>query len=107
MGTAEMTVSIAAIIAIVGCLINVYGFFQSRKKNIQSEDNKMSEIREGIIKLNLKSDNMCQNLTELRVETRSQMKEISDKLCDHDKKIAVIERDLKTAFHRIDEIRKE
>ena len=65
----------------------------------------MAEIREGIIKLNLKSDNLCQNINELRVDTKSQLKEITERQQEQDKAIAIIQRDLKTAFNRIDEIK--
>ena len=68
-------------------------------------DIRVAEIREGIIKLNLKSDNLCQNINELRVDTKSQLKEITERQQEQDKAIAIIQRDLKTAFNRIDEIK--
>lgn len=58
---------------------------------------------EANIKINTKLDQICQNLTELRVDQRS----LSNKVTDMDKELYRLKGDVETAFLRIDELRKE
>lgn len=64
-------------------------------------DLQMTEIKESLLKVNMKLDQVCATTNE----TRSDFKVMSSKIQDMDKEIDVIKRDLETAFMRIDELK--
>jgi septal ring factor EnvC (AmiA/AmiB activator) len=80
-------------------------FFTTRKSNIKKDtaedERELASLREGIFKANMKLDQVCATTNE----TRSDIKAMDQKLVEHGEKIAVITRDLETAFMRIDELR--
>lgn len=100
MGT-DAAVSVAFIVAVVGLIVTIYNFVASRKKDTQVEDGKMEEIRTSVLKANIKLDNACGSLTEIRTDIKAMQSQIMTTQTD----LAVVQRDLKTAFSRIDEMR--
>lgn len=101
MGT-DQTVSIAFVVAMIGCIISLDNFFNGKKKNTQGEDAKMEEIRTSCLKANLKFDSVCGTLTDIKTDVKAMQKQVNDA----QQEIAVVKRDLKTAFNRIDDINK-
>ena len=77
----------------------------SQKRNLKDdtkeETNEMSELRAGIFKANMKLDQVCATTNDIKTD----IKAMDQKLAEHGEKIAVIKRDLETAFMRIDELR--
>lgn len=71
------------------------------KKDTAEDERELASLREGIFKANMKLDQVCATTNE----TRSDIKAMDQKLVEHGEKIAVITRDLETAFMRIDELR--
>lgn len=86
-------------------LVSLINFFIARKdgikKNTEEDERELSSLREGIFKANMKLDQVCATTNE----TRSDIKAMDQKLVEHGEKIAVLTRDLETAFMRIDELR--
>lgn len=86
-------------------LISVVNLIISRirdlKKDTSEDEHEMASLREGIFKANMKLDQVCATTTE----TRADIKAMDKKLVEHGEKIAVLTRDLETAFMRIDELR--
>lgn len=86
-------------------LVSLINFFIARKdnikKNTEEDERELASLREGIFKANMKLDQVCATTNE----TRSDIKAMDQKLVEHGEKIAVITRDLETAFMRIDELR--
>lgn len=101
MGT-DQTVSIAFVVAMIGCVISLANFFNGQKKNTQGEDAKMEEIRTSCLKANIKLDSVCGTLTDIKTDVKAMQKQVNDA----QQEIAVVKRDLKTAFNRIDDINK-
>ena len=64
---------------------------------------KMENLAEAMIKANLKLDTVCATTNE----TRSDIKALNNSIIAIDKRLSVVENDLKTAFMRIDELREE
>lgn len=60
-------------------------------------------IKESLIKANLKLDSICTVTNEMRNDIRL----LDGNLRELDRRLTITERDLKTAFSRIDEIREE
>lgn len=64
---------------------------------------KLEGLTEALIKANIKLDQLCAMMTE----TRSDIKTLNKVQIEMDKRLSAVEKDLKTAFMRIDEIREE
>ena len=86
-------------------IVSMINFFIARKQDTKKEatedERELATLREGIFKANMKLDQVCATTNE----TRSDIKAMDQKLVEHGEKIAVLTRDLETAFQRIDELR--
>ena len=67
------------------------------------ETSQLELIKEGLLKANLKLDQVC----AVQNEIRNDVKNLDSQLRDMDRRVTVVERDLKTAFTKIDELREE
>lgn len=72
-------------------------------KDKQEQDMKLEALKESLLKANIKLDQVC----TITNETRNDIKALNTALIDMDKRLSVVENDLKTAFMRIDELREE
>ncbi len=82
-------------------LTYVRNLVKDSKQNTADDAAKMDLINQGLIKANMKLDQTCQALTELRLDVRS----LSSSLNEMDRRVTILERDVKTAFNRIDELK--
>lgn len=89
------------IIAVVGCGIGVYGFARNKKSDIVAEEKTTSDIHEALLKLNLKTDQICATTNETRTDIKAMQQQVNAL----DKEVGIVKRDLQTAFMRIDELR--
>ena len=85
----DSTITISLIIAIVGCLIGVYGFFQSYKKSIKQDDEELDKhfdvlnssinsLNESVLKLNFKTDQICSTTNETRTDLKAMKNDIDN-----------------------------
>lgn len=88
-------ISLASLVTVI---INLS---RSNKKDLQAEESRFAHLNEGLLKANMKLDTVCATTNE----TRTDIKAMNEKLTEHSEKIAVLSRDLETAFMRIDELR--
>ena len=95
------TVTIATICAVCSFIIAAYNFWAARKKEIVDSASQFEEIKTGLIKVNMKLDQVCAATNETRVD----IKAMNSQIQLIDKELEVVKRDLKTAFSRIDELR--
>jgi peptidoglycan hydrolase CwlO-like protein len=72
-------------------------------KDKAENDAKLESLKESLLKANVKLDQVC-NTTN---ETRNDIKSLNTSIMEMDKRLSVVENDLKTAFMRIDELREE
>lgn len=72
------------------------------KNQITEENSKFESIRENILKVNLKLDQLCTTTGETRIDVRT----LSDSMKGIEVRVAVLERDLKTVFNIIDDLKK-
>jgi len=85
--TPESTVSFALIFGLIGAAGVLYTLISNIKKNTQEESQKRNSYAEGILKANMKLDQVCSSLNEMRVDTKAidnQLKEMSKKQVEHD-----------------------
>ena len=92
-------------ISIIALIITIVTFAINRKKDLKTdyreEDAKFDGIKESLLKANIKLDQVCATTAE----TRTDIKALNKDIVEMDKRIAIVERDVKTAFLRIDELR--
>lgn len=72
-------------------------------KDRQENEARLEALKESLLKANIKLDQVC----AITNETRNDIKALNTALIDMDKRLSVVENDLKTAFMRIDELREE
>lgn len=101
------TAVVAVIISGVVCILNLISFIITRKKDtkqIVTEDVlKIEGIKESLLKVNMKLDQVCATT----VETRTDIKAMGSQLQEMDKRITIIENETQTVWRRIDELRTE
>lgn len=92
-------------ISLVSLIILIITFFRSgskeRKEDIKQEDTKFTDIEKSLLKANLKLDQLCATTSE----TRTDIKSLNKDLNSLSGRVTVVERDLKTAFEKIDELK--
>ena len=92
-------------ISFVSLIILIITFFKNgnkeQKEDIKQEDTKFTDIEKNLLKANLKLDQLCATTSE----TRTDIKSLNKDLNSLSGRVTVVERDLKTAFKKIDELK--
>lgn len=99
------TAIIAVIISGIVCLLNIAAFIISRKKDTKEEVTqnsvKFDGIKESLLKVNMKLDQVCTTTQE----TRTDIKSMQNQFTEMDKRVVILERDLKTLWNKFDTIK--
>ena len=92
-------------ISFVSLIILIITFFKNgnkeQKEDVKQEDTKFTDIEKSLLKANLKLDQLCATTSE----TRTDIKSLNKDLNSLSGRVTVVERDLKTAFEKIDELK--
>lgn len=92
-------------ISLVSLIILIITFLRNgskeQKEDIKQEDTKFTDIEKSLLKANLKLDQLCATTSE----TRTDIKSLNKDLNSLSGRVTVVERDLKTAFEKIDELK--
>lgn len=92
-------------ISFVSLIFLIITFFKNgnkeQKEDIKQEDTKFTDIEKSLLKANLKLDQLCTTTSE----TRTDIKSLNKDLNSLSGRVTVVERDLKTAFEKIDELK--
>lgn len=101
-----MTQYIPWLIALGSLIFAILSYAHTISKDGRSEekasDFKLEGIKESILKANMKLDQVCATTNE----TRSDIKSLNKDLTEIDRRVSIMERDLKTAFNQIDDLKK-
>lgn len=73
------------------------------RKDTKIDEAERAETREQLVKVNLKLDQICATTNDIKTDIKAMNKELQE----HSKSIAILQRDLETAFIRIDELREK
>jgi capsule polysaccharide export protein KpsE/RkpR len=74
---------------------------KDKKMETKEDEVLMHGIKESLLKVNMKLDQVCSTTNE----TRTDIKSLNKDMQNLDIKVAILERDLKTAFTLIDELK--
>lgn len=92
-------------ISLISLVILIITFFRNgrkdQKEDIKQEDTKFTDIEKSLLKANLKLDQLCATTSE----TRTDIKSLNKDLNSLGERVTAVERDLKTAFKNIDELK--
>ena len=102
-----MEINWSIIISAFMLIISVVNLAIAQGRNLKgdtkADEAERNSLREGIFKANMKLDMVCNTTSDIKTD----IKAMDSKLEEHGKQIAVISRDLETAFMRIDELREQ
>ena len=95
------------IISAASLLFVILSFVRTGTKEKRAEDKAQNErfdkLNEGVLKANMKLDQVCATTNE----TRSDIKLLDKGMREIDSRVTVLERDNKTLFNQIAELKKE
>lgn len=101
MNTTVISLIFSGIMMVIGVTTFIITQVRSAKKDTVDTQQEQASLREGIFKANMKLDQLCATVNDIKTDIKS----MDVKLNDHSQAIAVLKRDLETAFMRIDELR--
>ena len=86
---------------IVAILSLVHTTTKDRTSEIREDTEKFDSIEKSLLKANIKLDTVCSTTTE----TRADIKSLNADLKNMDTRVVILERDMKTAFDSIAELK--
>lgn len=93
--------TISAVSLLIAFLTFMRNTNNDSRERLIEDNQKMDNINQSLIKVNMKLDQACNTINELRIDIKS----LNTSVQDLDRRVTILERDLKTAFVRIDELR--
>lgn len=93
--------SISLISLIIAVLSFAHNSSKDKTASIKEDDLKFDGIKESLLKANMKLDQVCATTNE----TRSDIKSLNKDLTEIDRRVSMMERDIKTAFNQIEELK--
>lgn len=93
------------LISIMLLILNIMNYAHAsdkeKKEEMKEDDHKFDGIKESLLKVNMKLDQVCSTTNE----TRSDIKSMNREIKEMDTRVIVLERDMKTAFNNIEELK--
>ena len=101
--TSVISIVISATMMIIAIVTLSRNGRKDRKNEYVEESQKIEGIRESLIKANMKLDQLCATT----VETRSDIKAMNEYINSVEKRVSVLEENIKAAWVRIDELKEK
>lgn len=93
------------LISIMLLILNIMNYAHAsdkeKKEEMKKDDHKFDGIKESLLKVNMKLDQVCSTTNE----TRSDIKSMNREIREMDTRVVALERDMKTAFNNIEELK--
>lgn len=94
-------------IAAISLIVAILTFYRNGKKDLKHETveevQQMQSIKESLIKVNMKLDQVCTTTNE----TRSDIKAMNEYVNTVEKRVSILEENMKAAWVRIDEFKEK
>lgn len=98
-----ITLVISGSMLILSAVTFILNTHRNSKKDTVANENRLSEINQSLLKVNLKLDQVCQTTSDIKMEVKT----MQNKQMEHTEQIAKMEQNISTAFVRIDELREQ
>ncbi len=92
-------ISLAMFVVALTTLVRNVG--NDRKREEREDESALLSIKEGLLKANLKLDSVCATTNE----TRTDIKSLNNDISTLDRRVTVVERDVKTVYSYIDDLK--
>lgn len=99
--TSVISIVISATMMIIAIITLSRNGRKDRKNEYVEETQQMQSIEKSLIKVNMKLDQLCTTTTE----TRSDIKAMNEYINSVEKRVSVLEENIKAAWIRIDELK--
>lgn len=96
--TADATLSIGLIVLVIGIALNLYGFFSNRKKDIKGDAKEIYDIRESLVKIDMKTGQINTTMNDIRSDVRA----ISSKISDLEREVAMLKQRVDRLDHEME-----
>lgn len=95
---------IISFLSLVVCVLTyIRNGQKDEKEDLKENNSTINQIKESLLKANIKLDTVCSTTTE----TRADIKSLNTELKNMDTRVVVLERDMKTAFNAIAELKRK
>lgn len=98
-----ITLVISGTMLILSAVTFIINTARNSKKDTVASENRLNEINQSLLKVNLKLDQVCTTTSDIKSEIRT----MQTKQIEHTEQIARLEQSVATAFLRIDELREQ
>lgn len=98
-----ITLVISGSMLILSAVTFILNTHRNSKKDTVANENRLSEINQSLLKVNLKLDQVCNTTADIKADIKS----MQTKQIEHTEQIAKMEQNINTAFIRIDELREQ
>lgn len=98
-----VTLTISGTMLILSAVTFIINTARNSKKDTVASENRLNEINQSLLKVNLKLDQVCQTTTDIRTDVKA----MQAKQIEHTEQIAKMEQNIETCFFRIDELREQ
>ena len=96
--TADATLSIGLIVLVMGIALNLYGFFSNRKKDIKGDAKEIYDIRESLVKIDMKTGQINTTMNDIRSDVRA----ISSKISDLEREVTLLKQRVDRLDHEVE-----
>ena len=98
-----ITLVISGTMLILSSVTFIVNATRNSKKDTVASENRLNEINQSLLKVNLKLDQVCNTTADIKTEVRT----MQNKQIEHTEQIAKMEQNIATAYIRIDELREQ
>ena len=98
-----ITLTISGTMLILSAVTFIINTARNSKKDTVASENRLNEINQSLLKVNLKLDQVCTTTSDIRTDVKT----MQAKQIEHTEQIAKMEQNISTCFFRIDELREQ
>ena len=98
-----ITLVISGTMLVLSSVTFIVNATRNSKKDTVASENRLNEINQSLLKVNLKLDQVCTTTSDIKADIKS----MQTKQIEHTEQIAKMEQNINTAFIRIDELREQ
>lgn len=99
--TTIIALCISGLVFVLSLVTFIVNLVTSGRRNVRNDENRLNEINQSLIKVNMKLDQVCATTTNIQAD----IKVMQNKQIEHTEQILKLENNINRAHERIDELR--